>query len=341
MVAVIVPLYNGGAFIDETLDRLLTQTYRDLDVVVVDDGSSDDGVDRVRRHLERDSRVRLVVKGHGGIAHTRNVGLAWLRPEARFVLIHDQDDVISGDHIELLVGLLHESGDAVGAFSVADYVDVEGRPWRDGHFARMMRNGQRLENSSIAEGRTADDVVWPQLFLSNRMYPPTAVLLRKEVVLEVGGYDGSYDVADDWDLLIRILRRGSIVMLDRETVGYRRHEKNASVNSARNVRETRAVWANTFYSSSNTPEDRRLLRAWWRAHQRTVSRRKRREGLSHCSKGSLKQGGIRVIDGLAHLALLRPLKRWRTRVQPLGSFDAQKYRLGSCIGRSDTDFREG
>jgi glycosyltransferase involved in cell wall biosynthesis len=314
-VSVIVPLFNAAPYIEETVQRVLDQSHRDLEVIIVDDGSTDRSVDIVRR-LVGDARVSLILKPHVGIARTRNTGLAWSDPTAEYVLFLDQDDTVAPDLLEGLIATLSRRPDAVGAYAMADFIDSSGRALHVGGFASAMRIRHGLIGKSLASLGPESDVRWPELFLSNPLYPPSAILLRKTDVLAIGGFDSSYEVADDWDLLIRLLRRGPLIAWDDIKVGYRRHDLNASSNVRRNVRETRAVWANTYYSDANSTDDRNLLRRYWRASQRVAALRKRREAGALLRNRHVGAALVRASDATAHLLLVRPLRSWRTRVDP-------------------------
>jgi glycosyltransferase involved in cell wall biosynthesis len=311
MVSVIIPLFNGQSYIEETIHCVLEQTHARLEVIVVDDGSTDGGVEVVRRLLG-DPRVSLIMKPHAGIAATRNAGLAWSDPASEYVLFLDQDDVIAADLLEALVAILSRRRDAVGAHAIADFIDDAGRPLHVGGYASAMRSRRGLEGRSLVVRSPEADVRWPELFFANHLYPPSAILLRKADVLDSGGFDPSYDVADDWDLLVRLLRRGPLVPWDEVRVGYRRHDANASSHTERNVRETRAVWANTYYSCANARGDRALLRRFWRAHQRAASSRKRREAATMLRRREVGAAFTRAADAVGHLLLVRPLRGWRT-----------------------------
>ena len=311
MVTVIIPLFNGAAFIQETIQYVLDQSHERLEVVVVDDGSTDGGVDIVRRCLA-DTRVGLIMKPHVGIAGSRNVGLAWADPRSEYVLFLDQDDAIAPDLLEGLIHILVRRTDAVGAYAIADFIDDSGNALARGGFASAMRDRRTLRGRSLVALPPASDVEWPQLFFSNHLYPPSAVLLRKEAVIGAGGLDESYRVADDWDLMVRLLRRGPIVPWDEVRVGYRRHGGNASSDTPRNVRETRGVWANTYYSAENDRQRRATLHRYWRAHQRAASRRKLGEAREKLRQGRLGGAIARAADAGAHALLRRPLRRWRT-----------------------------
>jgi glycosyltransferase involved in cell wall biosynthesis len=312
LVSVIIPLYNGAAYIGETLRAILAQTHTALEVLVVDDGSSDDGLEVVRRMLD-DRRLSLAVKKPLGIAGTRNVGLGLASRDSEFVLFVDHDDVIARDLVARLVELLARRPDASAAFAIADFIDSQGDPLHPGEFASFMRDRTAATPEGMRAVAPTADVTLPEIFLGNHVYPPSGVLMRMPAVRAIRGFDPAYRVADDWDALVRLSRIGPIVPLDLVMVGYRRHGRNASMNTGLNVRETRAVWANTYYSDENAAEDRRRLRSAWRVFQRDTSRRKLRDARSALRERRLSEF-LRVgADGLAHRALIAPLRIWRLR----------------------------
>lgn len=312
LVSVIIPLYNGGKYVGETIQAVLEQTYSTLEVLVIDDGSSDDGPDVVRRMFD-DSRLSLVMKRPMGIAGTRNAGLGLASRHSEFVLFVDHDDVIAADLVTRLVGLLISRPDASAAYAIADFIDAAGDPLHPGDFARFMRSRTAATRTGMRPVAPTADVTLPEIFLGNRIYPPSGVLMRMSAVRALGGFDPAYRVADDWDALVRLARIGPIVPLDVVMVGYRRHGANASMNAPLNIRETRAVWANTYYSDANTPTDRRRLRATWRVFQRDTSRRKLREARSALRERHPYAFLRLAADGLAHRLLHAPLRSWRLR----------------------------
>lgn len=327
-VSVVVPLFNGGPFIQKTVHSVLNQTHRNLEVVIVDDGSTDHGVE-VARGMLTDERVSLVTKPHVGIAVTRNVGLAWTDESSAFVLFLDQDDLLAPDFLRELVQRLDPRNDAVGAHAIADFIDGADRAYGGGSFAQLMRNRRRLNRGRMVATRADADVVWPEIFPANNLYPPSAVLLRRGDVVAVDGFDPRFRVADDWDLMLRLLRRGPFISWDEVRVGYRRYGGNASGDHERNVRETRAVWATTYFSPANKPDDRALLQRWWRAHQRETARHNLRDARSSFADRHVLRGFAHVLDATAHAVLPRPLKSW-------GNHDAEHEnlprvrRMGEC-----------
>ncbi|MDL9978259.1 glycosyltransferase family 2 protein [Microbacterium sp. ASV49] len=311
-VSVIVPLHNGAGFIVETISCVLGQTHPDIEVLIVDDGSTDDGLDRVRP-LRRDPRVSVAAKRWSGIADTRNAGLSLVDAASSYVLFLDQDDIIAPDLIETLFVLLSTHPEAVAAYAIADFIDADGRPLHPGAFAGGMRTRRTAVEGALRAIAPDSPATFCELFVSNPIYPPSGILIRKAALLEIGGFDPSYRVADDWDALVRLARLGPLIPLDEIKVGYRRHGANASGNTPLNVRETRAVWANTYYDPMNSREQRGALRDAWRALQRDKAMTK-----SEAAKASLRSGApgramSQAVDALAHRVLFAPLRAWRTR----------------------------
>lgn len=312
-IAIVIPLYNGGRFIGRTLDAVLNQTYADFEVIVVDDGSSDDGPEIVASI--DDSRVALVNGPHAGIAATRNRGASAARADALFLVFLDQDDVWLPTFLERTRSALQHRPDASAAFAVADFIDGDD-VWAPGTFSVYMRDRAGLDGGQVVVPQPEADVDLSQVFIKNPIYPPSCLMMRRSAFDQVEGFDSRFRVADDWDMVVRLARRGPLVPVDQLLVGYRRHGENASLNTPRNVRETRLLWASVRYSELNSPTDARGLDLMWRWHQRRTATRKRSEGIRLLRTGRLFAAARLLADAGAHMVLRRPLRSWlRYRVR--------------------------
>ena len=101
LVSVIVPCYNYADFIAGCMESVLNQTYRNLELIVVDDGSSDDSLERIARVADLDSRVRVISQDNRGVAHARNRGLS--ESGGELVLYVDADDQLLPAFLEKTV----------------------------------------------------------------------------------------------------------------------------------------------------------------------------------------------------------------------------------------------
>lgn len=106
LISIIIPAYNVEAYVARALDSCISQTYQNLDICVIDDGSKDGTADVVRPYMEKDSRIHMVQKPNGGLAAARNTGFDNMKGD--FVLFLDADDWFEPDAIEHYVSLLEE-----------------------------------------------------------------------------------------------------------------------------------------------------------------------------------------------------------------------------------------
>lgn len=308
VVTIIVPLYNGGPFIDETLQSVLAQTFGRFEVIVVDDGSTDDGLDIVRARMS-DPRVKLVGGGRRGVAEARNVGAAGVSGASRYLTFLDADDVWHPDALATLMETLERRPDAAGAFVLAEYIDGDGKVFQPGDFPRHMRGREDLRDGRFEPRDPAADVHFEHLFVANLVYPPGCLLIRRSAYDRTGGFDGTF-LAEDGEFVIRLARQGPLVPVDRVLAGYRRHSSNATGNRARNIRGARQLWAAVYHDDRNDAGQTQRLRGIWRAHQARTARRKLAEGNALIARGKVLHGVLRSADAAAHVLLRHPPRIW-------------------------------
>src|SRR5262245_59148592 len=122
-VSVIVPCYNAAAYLARTIESVLQQSHRDLELIVVDDLSTDGSADIVLRYAARDPRVRLLrmPRNTGGPAAPRNAGVAAAR--GRWLAFLDADDLWHTRKLEAQLGVLEQSGLAMCSAQMLDFID--------------------------------------------------------------------------------------------------------------------------------------------------------------------------------------------------------------------------
>lgn len=98
LVSIITPCYNGAKYIGETIDSVISQTYPDWEMIIVDDGSKDNSAQIVREYAEKDSRITLVQQENAGSAAARNNGIR--RAEGQYIALLDADDLWHPDFLE-------------------------------------------------------------------------------------------------------------------------------------------------------------------------------------------------------------------------------------------------
>lgn len=258
LVSVIIGAYNSARHIGQTLDTVLAQTYPALEVIVVDDGSTDDTWQVLQSHRARDARIVAVRQDNGGVAKARNTGLAHARGE--FIALMDHDDLCMPERIGAQVALLDQQPEVglccteFSAFSdqgpiaecYSPYYYAQCAPSRGGAAAHFPRKAV-LDVAACLPTPAPTPVVVPvylgsvyeTIACGNFAHPPT-VLFRASLIDRIGGFDPAARLSTDWDWLVRAARVTEFAYIDRPMLDYRRsntqisserYSKNASVDA--------------------------------------------------------------------------------------------------------------
>ena len=106
LVSIITPMYNGGKYIGETIESVLAQTYEMWEMIVIDDGSKDNGPDIVRSYVEKDPRISLLTQPNGGSAVARNNGIK--HANGQYIALLDSDDIWAPEFLQSQISLMRE-----------------------------------------------------------------------------------------------------------------------------------------------------------------------------------------------------------------------------------------
>ena len=117
LVSIIVPVYNREALLEECVNSVFSQTYQNFEIILIDDGSTDNTLKLCHGLTEKDRRIKLLTQQHGGVSNARNVGLDAAQGE--FVFFLDSDDVIHPILLEALVSSLNETNAGMAGTDVA------------------------------------------------------------------------------------------------------------------------------------------------------------------------------------------------------------------------------
>jgi len=188
LVSVVIPLFNKERYVGEALQSVLSQTVQNLEVVVVDDGSTDNSAERVA--ALKDERIRLIRQVNAGAAAARNAGIMAARGE--WIAFLDADDRWLPHNLECHFKQLEQQPDVQWSAGLFNR--------RSGtHVAPMKIN--RVLLASQSDGNVVRDVlmVLPHGFLCT-----DTMLIRKDVFIEIGGMDQTLRTAEDLDMWLRI-----------------------------------------------------------------------------------------------------------------------------------------
>ncbi len=242
-VSVCIPTYNGEQYVERTIRSVLAQTYKDFELVVRDDGSTDATLDVVQRI--DDSRVRIVA-GRENVGAGANFDLAVSEATGTYVKLLCQDDVIYPECLERQVALLEAEPEVVMVSGHRDIVDdhdrvvYRNRGWRR---ASGVYTGAEVVRATVRAG-------------TNLVGEPSAVLCRRDEFEAAGGFDRTYAYMIDLEAWMRLLERGSLHYLPDSLCTFRVSQTSWSANLRRD----------------QARQARELLRTLQRRHPETVTR---------------------------------------------------------------------
>ncbi len=216
-MSVIIPAYNAEAFIEATLASVLSQTYTNIEVLVVDDGSRDRTAEIVQAVAERDRRVRLLPSSNQGVAAARNLAID--HSVGEYIAPLDADDIWYPQKLDKQVDCFSMAGPEVGLVYA----------WS----TRIDENGQLTGgyNASDVEGEACLSLAY-----SNFVGNASAPLIQRSCLERVGGYDSRYREYDaqgleDHDLYMRISEHYRFGVVRDFLIGYRQIQGSLSCNT--------------------------------------------------------------------------------------------------------------
>ena len=210
-VSVILPVYNGGRYLAAAVDSILAQTFRDFELIAVDDGSTDETLALLEQWARGDGRMLCVRQDHAGLIAALNRGLTLARGE--FIARMDHDDISQPDRFARQVEFLDAHLDVAVVGSAVTLIDERGHAIRDVRYPETP--------AAIAEFLRAGSAL---------AHP--AVMMRRAAVIAVGGYRPAYQHAEDYDLWLRMAEEYALANLPDRLLLYRQRRDKLSIASA-------------------------------------------------------------------------------------------------------------
>lgn len=290
LVTVVVPVHNARRHIGETLDSLLAQTHSPVEIVAVDDGSTDETAPWIEA---RYPRVRVVRQANAGVSAARNAGLALAR--GAFVAFVDQDDVWHPLQLERQLQVMQQHPEAVAVATPYAFW----HPGADGRWAPLpLPPDPGLRLVPGFEGWTY------HRFLLDCWALTSATLLRTDRLREAGAFDAARPYGEDWELWLRLSRRHPFLQLQWPPVAYRQHPSQGSRRVRGIDHRCELLTQAARRWGLRSPDGQGLDRSTFRT---TIARYRAEFGYHHLMHGSRRV----AIASLVHAWALQPLRlRW-------------------------------
>ncbi|MGD1018516.1 MAG: glycosyltransferase family A protein [Verrucomicrobiia bacterium] len=226
LVSVVIPTHNYGRYIGETVESALGQTYSPVEIIVVDDGSTDDTRGRLTAY---DGRIRYIHQQCRGVSAARNTGIQAARGE--FVALLDSDDLWVPDKVERQVAVAIHQPDIALVATERFAIDETGR--------RLDYVAEACSREGFCEFTVPELLEFPA-------FSPSSVLARRDCLLTLGGFNEDITGVEDMEMWVRIALRFRVARLNATLTAQRFHSTSMSRQADLMLRNHRKAMARLF-----------------------------------------------------------------------------------------------
>ncbi len=200
--SIIIPSYNHGIFLTDSIKSLISQSYTNWEAIIVNDGSIDNTIEIGNYWCKKDSRIKLISVSNNGLSSARNTGIEFSTGE--YIALLDADDKYKFNHLESLLNFFQTGSDIV--FTSYTYFS----------------NSTNI-NHTVSLNKS---IIFSQI-LDGNIVPPVAVAFKRSIFEFSGGFDTSLKSAEDWDLWIRCYKIGCCLGISEDSSAYYRISPNS------------------------------------------------------------------------------------------------------------------
>ncbi|MEM1168433.1 MAG: glycosyltransferase [Cyanobacteria bacterium P01_H01_bin.35] len=211
LISVIIPVFNGQNTIQKTIESVLNQTWKDYELIIINDGSTD-STEEVISNIS-DPRIKIFNYPNAGPSASRNRGTAIA--SGKYISFIDSDDLWTPDKLEKQLQKLEENSQAKIAYSWTDYID---------EFDNFLYPGCHI---------TANGNVYEKLLLTNFIENGSNPLIYRQALIEIGGFDESLFAAEDLDVWFKLAIKYEFVAVPSPQILYRVSTNSLSTNLTR------------------------------------------------------------------------------------------------------------
>jgi glycosyltransferase involved in cell wall biosynthesis len=220
-LSVIMPVYNRAAYLKQSIESVLNQSFRDFEFIIIDDGSNDGSVDIIQSF--KDERIRFYRNSENrGIVYSRNRGLA--KAQGKYVAMFDSDDIALADKFEKQIHFLEQNPEYVMCGTWVKWVDENGEP-----------TGEKWKLPAAPKEI-------PAIMLFRNYFVQPTVVIRRDAIPE-GGYSEGFDIVEDSKMWFDVSLKHKMANIPEYLLYYRVHSGNVSNRSEKHIRNSKKLIA--------------------------------------------------------------------------------------------------
>lgn len=223
-VSVIIPAYNAGKYLAETINSVLAQSYTDFEIIISDDGSTDN-TEAISKSYN-DPRIKYKQQKNSGVSAARDNGAE--HASGKYLAFLDADDLFHPDNLAKKVVALEQQPSAALVFADCTVIDGTGRI-----------TGEKLIGKD--ENVLEDLLLWNGTVIPG----PSSILVTREAFEKSGGFDPKFSTAADQDFFFRIAHKRKCIRVPEVLTSYRKHDSNMHMNIALMERDHIGVYKKT------------------------------------------------------------------------------------------------
>jgi len=208
-VTVLMSVYNGEQYLPQSIESILNQTYDNYEFIIIDDASTDKSYSILEKYASLHSQI-VLIKNEKNLGLTKSLNLGIKMSRGKYIARQDHDDISHPDRLEKEVSYLDQNRDVMLVTGNLELIDSLGMFIK--HTKRFME--QKL-------------IAWYLLFY-NVIGGHSLVMFRKENVVSLGGYNEAFPFGQDYQLWLRLVESGKLVILPDVLLQWRQHDKSIS-----------------------------------------------------------------------------------------------------------------
>lgn len=229
LISIVVPVYNVELYLRECVESLINQSYPNLEIVLVDDSSTDSSLSICREYQKKDTRIKVLHKQNGGAASARNYGLDSVSGD--YICLIDSDDIVASDYVEKLLSVLINNQADIAVCS----------------FVQYYRNGKE-KNPITYPVTTISQVDYLERFLSDWTCGIAWNKMFKSEILKHVRYSEGHKIDDEFFTYLAVMKSKRVAIFDDTLYFYRM--RASSVMSQANTYQERIIMDNVAYSTT-------------------------------------------------------------------------------------------